>query len=297
MIYPINYKWGVLEEISINSGIITINGWAKNIPNVRFNNTEGIGYRIYRPDVANALKVDNCYYGFSFESMFVSKTKICINGEIITYVDGNKIKPHYSSLLNTQEVYKREDIYGFGPPVNDISVEILNLINQLKGNVLDFGCGKGKTVELLRTQGTEAYGIEIDRQAIRNSIVNVISPYITLYDGNLPSPYSDNQFDNIICIEVLEHIPDFKRAIKEFNRVSNDKVIITVPDISAIPRLHQFGVIPWHLLESTHVNFFTQQSLHKELEPYFKKIEFMKICPININRKIIYTSLVAVCTK
>lgn len=297
MAYPRQYKWGVLEKISVNNGLITVIGWAKDIPSIKVGSADRIVYRTYRPDVANALKINDYYYGFVFESLFIAKTSIWVDGKFISEIDGNKIIPDYNPLLTTSRVYKREGIYGYGPPTDNIADEILSLVNKLNGNVLDFGCGRGKVVELLRNQGLESYGIEIDRKAIRESINNDTSPYITLYDGEFPLPYQNNEFDNIICIEVLEHIPNFKEAIKELYRVSNNKVIITVPDISAIPRLHQFGVVPWHLLESTHINFFTQQSLLKELSPYFEKIEFMKICPMHINGKTIYTNLVAVCTK
>ena len=43
--------------------------------------------------------------------------------------------------------------------------------------------------------------------------------------------FPDNKFDYIICNQVLEHIPDEKKAINELKRVikPNGKIIITVP--------------------------------------------------------------------
>ena len=44
-------------------------------------------------------------------------------------------------------------------------------------------------------------------------------------------PRSDNSFDNIICTEVFEHLPDPIKALKELTRVLkiNGKILITAP--------------------------------------------------------------------
>lgn len=51
----------------------------------------------------------------------------------------------------------------------------------LKGKVLDFGCGFGKDVEVLRSKGMD----------------------VTAYDRHYAPEYPDGQFDTIICIYVL----------------------------------------------------------------------------------------------
>ena len=38
-----------------------------------------------------------------------------------------------------------------------------------------------------------------------------------------------DSFDLVTCIEVLEHIPDFKNALYELKRISKNWIIITVP--------------------------------------------------------------------
>jgi ubiquinone/menaquinone biosynthesis C-methylase UbiE len=46
---------------------------------------------------------------------------------------------------------------------------------------------------------------------------------------NIPEP--DNSFDDIMCVEVLEHLPDPTLAIKEFSRLlkASGKLILTAP--------------------------------------------------------------------
>jgi ubiquinone/menaquinone biosynthesis C-methylase UbiE len=42
-------------------------------------------------------------------------------------------------------------------------------------------------------------------------------------------PFRDNSFDLVLCTEVLEHVPDWKRAFGELQRVSRKKIVVTVP--------------------------------------------------------------------
>lgn len=42
-------------------------------------------------------------------------------------------------------------------------------------------------------------------------------------------PFSDNAFDVTLCSETLEHVTDYRRAMRELLRVSKKAVIVTVP--------------------------------------------------------------------
>ncbi len=57
-----------------------------------------------------------------------------------------------------------------------------------------------------------------------NSKIDIVSDIISI-------PVKDNSFDNIMCIEVFEHLPQPQLAIKEFSRIikPNGKLIITAP--------------------------------------------------------------------
>lgn len=54
------------------------------------------------------------------------------------------------------------------------------------------------------------------------------------------------------------------------------------------------GVVPWHLLESTHVNFFTQHSLHALLAPHASRIDMSRLGLVQCDRMHFYSSLAAV---
>ncbi len=207
------------------------------------------------------------------------------------------VNPHYRPMLDSGQVQHREDIYGSGPPNAAVDPQVLELAQQLKGPVLDFGCGRGALVHELLQSGTEAHGLELDCEMIRSAIAAENKPHITLYNGALPAPFGDDSFRSVICSEVLEHIPDFQAAIRDIARIAGESAIFTVPDASAIAIGYRHGAIPWHLLESSHVNFFNQQSLKRALEPHFSKVDFGRIGECRFNDSVFYFSLAAVCTK
>ena len=207
------------------------------------------------------------------------------------------LNPDYRSLLYSSEVIHREHIYGSGLPNLETHPHIVELARHLKGPVLDFGCGRGALIAKLQSAGIEVYGLEMGSDVIRQAIPAGRAQLITLYDGSFPTPFPDGRFRSVVCSEVLEHIPDYQAALRDIVRIVSEKVLFTVPNASAIPIGFRHGSVPWHLMESTHVNFFTQESLEHALRPYFSQIEFGRIGLARFNDSEYYVSLVAVCRK
>ncbi len=211
--------------------------------------------------------------------------------------DTRFVLPHYSELFASEQVFHREEIYGSGPPNRVVHADVWELARRLDGPVLDFGCGRGTLVSRLDELGIEAHGLELDSVLLRSEIPAAIAGSITLYDGSFPAPFADQSFRSIICSEVLEHIPDYRAAVADIARIAREKVIFTVPDASAIPLGFRHGLIPWHLLEGTHLNFFSQRSLEILLQPFFRRIEFGRAGPSTVNDTLFYVSLTATCFK
>lgn len=92
-----------------------------------------------------------------------------------------------------------------------------------KGSIVgDIGCGEQPLRKLIESLGGTYMGIDVNQNL--SNTVQVISDIASL-------PLSDNYFDVIICTEVLEHVSDTYRAVKEIGRVlkRGGKVIITTP--------------------------------------------------------------------
>jgi len=95
--------------------------------------------------------------------------------------------------------------YQVGPGV----VQFLKASGRLHGRVLDYGCGPGFLLEHFLDQGVDCWGADTSEQAIHSVAQK--------FDGRsnwhgcqllqgLPSPYKDNSFDVVTCIETLEHL-------------------------------------------------------------------------------------------
>jgi SAM-dependent methyltransferase len=299
---------GTLDDLRVDtSGRISLRGWAAEVPELRLvaggvEVSRAHGYRLRRPDVATHLGSTDLYAGYCVEFFLPPgelEGLVVLEGAREVFRLPRKARasaPHYGNLFEEKRVLHRDDIYGYGPPMLEADPGILELARGLPGPLLDLGCGSGALVRALRAADVEAFGLEIRRPAIERALRDDIRPFITLYDGGTPLPYATSQFKSLVCIEVLEHIPAYQDVLPEMARVA-ERALITVPDMSAIPALYPQHVVPWHLLESTHVNFFTQASLARTLRPHFPRLSFARTGEFEVNGTHVYTSLVAHCSK
>ena len=93
--------------------------------------------------------------------------------------------------------------------------------------VLDAGCALGLLVETLRAQGIDAEGIDISSYAIAN-VHEPIRPFCR--QGSIATDFTQ-QYDLIVSIEVLEHMParEGEEAIANFCRHTDDVLFSSTP--------------------------------------------------------------------
>lgn len=108
---------------------------------------------------------------------------------------------------------------------NGLYKSILSMAPEIKGNILDFGCGS-KPYESLFVNASSYIGvdIEISGHDHRNSKVDFF------YDGKT-LPFPDGYFDAVVSFEVFEHIFNIDEVFAEIKRVlkPNGQMLITVP--------------------------------------------------------------------
>lgn len=106
--------------------------------------------------------------------------------------------------------------------------------------ILDVGCGTGRDlIELVKT-GCKCIGIDFSGKMIEESKKELSKNGITAVEletgdaTNLRFP--DRMFDKVFASEVLEHIPDYNRAISEMARVLKPSgcLVITTPNRRSI---------------------------------------------------------------
>lgn len=129
--------------------------------------------------------------------------------------------------------YERNEIWlGFFGTVADRIVSDIQ-----PKRVLDAGCAIGLLVETLRARGVDASGIDLSTWAIEHA-TEAAKPYVR--EGSIVEPF-DGQYDLIVCIEVLEHMPaeEAEKAIANFAKHTGDVL---------------FSSTPFDYKEPTHVN-------------------------------------------
>jgi len=112
--------------------------------------------------------------------------------------------------------------------------EILDNIPDDISSILDVGCGNGFIVNNLKkiNKYKKLVGLDISLEALKfvqtekrqGSIENI--------------PFEDKSFDLVVCLEVLEHLPEkiFQKGILELQRVSKKYILITVPNSESLER-------------------------------------------------------------
>lgn len=138
--------------------------------------------------------------------------------------------------------------------LHDIAYDLIMLCKPK--SLLDVGCAAGYLVEAALSYDVDAFGMDVSRYIIENSVV---PEHCIRHDVSQPYPFA-RSFDMVVCIEVMEHLPekDAQRAIR-FMCEHADRYIY-------------FSSTPDDITEETHINVQTPEYWEAE----FKKHGFIK---------------------
>ncbi|MBW9220265.1 methyltransferase domain-containing protein, partial [Methanothermococcus sp. SCGC AD-155-N22] len=100
-------------------------------------------------------------------------------------------------------------------------------IKRKKSIVLDCGCGFGSYYPLTKDLNTLYLDLSYNQLKRFGKKYGLRSNRICGDMLNLP--FKDNTFDLILCINILEHVVDIDRALKELHRVlKNDGILLVI---------------------------------------------------------------------
>jgi 2-polyprenyl-3-methyl-5-hydroxy-6-metoxy-1,4-benzoquinol methylase len=152
--------------------------------------------------------------------------------------------------------------------------------------VLDAGCGEGETIERLGDLLPHpVQGVDLNPESVEFASSRL--PDDRFEVGDLTDlGFEDDSFDLVLCLEVLEHIPNPEPALIELSRVCSSEILISVP--------HE----PWFRLGSLargkylsgwgnhpeHVNHWNPKTLRRFLEPTVDVVEIGTSLPWVIAR-------------
>jgi SAM-dependent methyltransferase len=157
------------------------------------------------------------------------------------------------------------------------------------GKILDAGSSRGMYVNKLQSLGYTAFGCDVFLWEEWNS--NPLHPFAQANILNLP--FSDESFDTVFCINVLEHINDVNEALQMFSRVckKGGNIILAVPNCEFPFEFGWSGLTYAHWIDRSHVQFYDIDSLRKLLtHEQFRVVDIVKMGDIR-PELLFFTSL------
>jgi len=158
--------------------------------------------------------------------------------------------------------------------VSNFNKTIQKAISQIHfSSILDVGCGEGVTINLIEPyiKNKTCLGIDLDPAHIKMSKEN--APFCEFKTGDIYNmPFEENAFDVLLCLEVLEHLDNPEKAIKQLYKTTSKYLIISVPNEPIWRILNMVRGSYWKNMGNTpgHLNHWSTKSLKKFAGKYFK---------------------------
>ncbi len=174
------------------------------------------------------------------------------------------------------------------------SFPLFLLEKYIKGNVLDLGCGEGVYIKRIKkiNHSINAYGVDISSEIIKKAKKEASD--IDFQSASVYQlPYLDNFFDLIYSIDVIEHLDNPEKMLKEVKRILKPGgiFIIQTPNYP-IKRVYDFyNVVSkknWrHSFKDdpTHIYKFNTFKLKSMCQKFFKIVD-LRVRNIFLEKKI-----------
>lgn len=183
---------------------------------------------------------------------------------------------------------KNANLFGWGTKFAIADYKINELLPLVTGNkILDIGCGSGSLVNVLTSRGFEAVGIDIIPQFIAFARNNYQGKFLVADANQLP--FESKTFDTVFVRNVLEHLDNDLKALKEALRVGK-KVVVIVPH-STPDDLIKRGLIFSHYQDKSHLRTYTKKSLTDLINQTKSKIVDIVPSEYLPNKSVVYELL------
>jgi SAM-dependent methyltransferase len=110
------------------------------------------------------------------------------------------------------------------------------------GRIADIGCGVGHSYRLLAPR--ETVGVDVDPTVLEGQQRETVAADMRRL------PFADGEFDGVIAVQSIEHVPDSERALVEIARVLRPGAVAVLVTPNRLTFARQDEIIdPYHYVE------------------------------------------------
>jgi len=143
-----------------------------------------------------------------------------------------------------------------------------------RGKLLDVGCAFGYFALHAQKRGFDVYGIDISSYAIKKSLEFFDKNKFFVHDVSKTFPFKNNFFDVVTAFDVIEHVRDYKKVIKNiFKVLKRDGVFLLSVPIKVKGFLKKLTLTN---KDRTHVSVLTEDDIKNILIKNKLKIQEIK---------------------
>jgi len=133
----------------------------------------------------------------------------------------NEIASDYATIYDPDDSRAR---YPSGPVRMEKTISMLRSMG-VKGAILDAGCGTGHMAARLLAENFDVHGVDISSEMVKTARLRCAeddfgNEKINIEVGDLENlDLPDSSFDAVVCLGVLEYLPEDDTALAELTRV------------------------------------------------------------------------------
>ena len=117
-----------------------------------------------------------------------------------------------------------------------ISLELLIKHCPARGlTVLDYGSGRGETVQIFGDAGFKVTGADVDPECVKLS--SRFGAAVVLDPQDPVRQFGRKSYDIVTCFHVLEHVDSPKKTLNELSQIAREYVVLAVPNLRYLNRL------------------------------------------------------------
>lgn len=146
-----------------------------------------------------------------------------------------------------------------------VSGSKLARIRQHAGHsILDVGCGPGLYLERLANLGYQVTGVDGNSIFVQKALRFTDRVFQIDLDREGLARFPDSAFETVLLLDVLEHVADDKRLLREAARIANRNVLLSVP--AQVPEgMKNTQLVFASYVDPTHRRYYTYETLQETL--------------------------------